>query len=262
MKPDYPSLASGRNRKGENCRRRGAEDLKTLGLYLRDGGPTGSSSGRRRTFGSDVGCLRPVSACRSRCTSATPKHFSAHRPVQQAVLRGTRCCIRTGRSTARLSRASGNPCRARPGFCPHPKTTFVALHVGHWAENLEAVGECSMSYFHDVNVDIGARIGGLGRQPRTSRRLLDGAPDRRNISRHQGPAPNSTTPSRSSARTCLTSCPLPPRNRSRYLDYAPPPGTISSTARPLAESTVWACPPTRAAEGVPECGARIEQAAG
>ena len=51
-------------------------------------------------------------------------------------------------------------------FARHPKTTFVALHVGHWAENLSAVGEM-LDRFPNVNVEIGARIGELGRQPRT-----------------------------------------------------------------------------------------------
>ncbi len=62
-------------------------------------------------------------------------------------------------------------------FAKHPKTTFVALHVGHWAENLAAVGEM-LDRFPNVHIEIGARIGELGRQPRTSGRFFDRYQDR------------------------------------------------------------------------------------
>ena len=62
-------------------------------------------------------------------------------------------------------------------FARHPKTTFVALHVGHWAENLAAVGEM-LDKFPNVHVEIGARIGELGRQPRTATRFFDRYQDR------------------------------------------------------------------------------------
>src|SRR6187200_2001650 len=62
-------------------------------------------------------------------------------------------------------------------FARHPKTTFVALHVGHWAENLAAVGQM-LDKYRNVNVEIGARIGELGRQPRQSRKFFDKYQDR------------------------------------------------------------------------------------
>ena len=62
-------------------------------------------------------------------------------------------------------------------FARHSKTTFVALHVGHWAENLAAVGEM-LDKFRNVNVEIGARIGELGRQPRAAARFFDRYQDR------------------------------------------------------------------------------------
>ena len=62
-------------------------------------------------------------------------------------------------------------------FARHPKTTFVALHVGHWAENLPAVGEM-LDKFPNVHIEIGARIGELGRQPRQSRKFFDKYQDR------------------------------------------------------------------------------------
>ena len=62
-------------------------------------------------------------------------------------------------------------------FARHSKTTFVALHVGHWSENLKAVGEM-LDKFPNVRVEIAARIGELGRQPRTSARFFDKYQDR------------------------------------------------------------------------------------
>lgn len=62
-------------------------------------------------------------------------------------------------------------------FARHPKTTFVGLHVGHYAENLAAVGEM-LDRFPNVHIEIGARIGELGRQPRTSVKFFDRYQDR------------------------------------------------------------------------------------
>jgi predicted TIM-barrel fold metal-dependent hydrolase len=59
----------------------------------------------------------------------------------------------------------------------HPKTQFVVLHVGNFAENLENVSE-NLDRFPNMAVDIAARIGELGRQPRTARRLFDKYQDR------------------------------------------------------------------------------------
>ncbi|MGH9448883.1 MAG: amidohydrolase family protein, partial [Terriglobia bacterium] len=62
-------------------------------------------------------------------------------------------------------------------FSRHPKTQFVALHVGNNAENLASVGEC-LDRFPNMHVDIAARIGELGRQPRAARRFFDKYQDR------------------------------------------------------------------------------------
>ena len=59
----------------------------------------------------------------------------------------------------------------------HPRTTFIGLHVGHWAENLSAVGE-ALAHFPNLHVEIGARIGELGRQPRAARRFFEAYQDR------------------------------------------------------------------------------------
>lgn len=62
-------------------------------------------------------------------------------------------------------------------FARHPKTTFLCLHVGHYAENLANVS-ASLDKFRNMHVEIGARIGELGRQPRAARRFFDKYQDR------------------------------------------------------------------------------------
>ena len=59
----------------------------------------------------------------------------------------------------------------------HPKTQFLVLHVGNFAEDLENVSE-NLDRFPNMSVDIAARIGELGRQPRTARRFFDRYQDR------------------------------------------------------------------------------------
>jgi predicted TIM-barrel fold metal-dependent hydrolase len=59
----------------------------------------------------------------------------------------------------------------------HPKTQFLVLHVGNFAENLENVSE-ALDRFPNMTVDIAARIGELGRQPRTARKFFDKYQDR------------------------------------------------------------------------------------
>lgn len=62
-------------------------------------------------------------------------------------------------------------------FARHLKTQFIALHVGNDAENLAYVSEC-MDRFPNMHVELGARIGELGRQPRAARKFFDKYQDR------------------------------------------------------------------------------------
>jgi len=59
----------------------------------------------------------------------------------------------------------------------HPKTQFIVLHVGNDAENLPYVAEC-MDRFPNMHVELGARIGELGRQPRMARKFFEKYQDR------------------------------------------------------------------------------------
>jgi predicted TIM-barrel fold metal-dependent hydrolase len=62
-------------------------------------------------------------------------------------------------------------------FSRHPSTQFVVLHVGNAAENLGFVAE-NLDRFPNIAVEIGARIGELGRQPRASRKFFEKYQDR------------------------------------------------------------------------------------
>lgn len=62
-------------------------------------------------------------------------------------------------------------------FARHPKTQFIALHVGNFAEDLENVSQ-NMDRFPNMSVDIAARIGELGRQPRAARAFFEKYQDR------------------------------------------------------------------------------------
>lgn len=59
----------------------------------------------------------------------------------------------------------------------HPKTQFIVLHVGNFAEDLENVSQ-NLDRFPNMTVELGARIGELGRQPRTARKFFDRYQDR------------------------------------------------------------------------------------
>lgn len=62
-------------------------------------------------------------------------------------------------------------------FARHPRTQFITLHVGNFAENLENVSE-NLDRFPNMTVDIAARIGELGRQPRSARTFFEKYQDR------------------------------------------------------------------------------------
>ena len=73
----------------------------------------------------------------------------------------------------------------------HPKTTFVCLHVGHDSENLAAVSQ-ALDRFPNMMVETAARIGELGRQPRTSRKFFDKYQDRILFGTDASPAATNT----------------------------------------------------------------------
>ena len=59
----------------------------------------------------------------------------------------------------------------------HPSTIFIGAHVGCYAEDLGWVGSL-MDRAPNWHVDISARLGELGRQPRAARALIEAHPNR------------------------------------------------------------------------------------
>jgi predicted TIM-barrel fold metal-dependent hydrolase len=59
----------------------------------------------------------------------------------------------------------------------HPHTTFIALHVANWPENLDAVSGW-LDKYPNMYVEFGARQAELGRQPRRSHRFFMDYQDR------------------------------------------------------------------------------------
>jgi predicted TIM-barrel fold metal-dependent hydrolase len=155
----------------------GVKILKTLGLYLRDGGPQGT--------------LVRVDDARFDPMWETCGRLGL--PVAIHVGDPEAFFLPIDRFNERYEELSAHPDWSFHGrdfpafkeildardrvFARHPRTTFVALHVGHWAENLNGVG-MMLDKFPNVHVEIGARIGELGRQPRTSARFFDKYQDR------------------------------------------------------------------------------------
>ena len=59
----------------------------------------------------------------------------------------------------------------------HPNTTFIGLHVANRPENLDEVSSWLDTY-PNLHVEIGARLGELGRQPRRARKFFEDYVDR------------------------------------------------------------------------------------
>ena len=56
-------------------------------------------------------------------------------------------------------------------FAKHPKTIFIAAHMGWMSHDLQKLGEM-LDRMPNLNVEIAAILGELGRQPRTARRFF------------------------------------------------------------------------------------------
>ncbi len=175
--PRYPALQA---QAIEQARRQGAKGLKilkTLGLYLRENITSGE------LVKIDDRRFDPMwDAC-----------GQLNMPVAIHVSDPVAFFIPTDRFNERYEELSNHPNWSFYGsdfpsnaellearnrvFARHPKTQFVALHVGNFAENLGNVAE-NLDRFPNMTVDIAARIGELGRQPRTARKFFDKYQDR------------------------------------------------------------------------------------
>jgi hypothetical protein len=123
----------------------------------------------------------------------------------------------------------------------HPKTQFILLHVGNDAENLPYVGEC-LDRFPNTSVELGARIGELGRQPRMSRKFFDRYQDR--ILFGTDAVPNGTdTPQQVFVDALYEIYYRFLETEDEYFDYAPSP----FLPRGAGESMELGCPRTSCA---------------
>ena len=173
----YPQFQASEIERAARAGARGLKVLKTLGLYLRDGGPTG------RLVKIDDPRFDPMwEAC-----AALNLPVAIHIADPVAFFRPT------DRFNERYEELHHHPDWSFHGrdfptfvellearnrlFARHPKTTWIALHVGHHAEDLAEVA-ASLDRFPNMHVELGARIGELGRQPKASRRFFDRYQDR------------------------------------------------------------------------------------
>jgi uncharacterized protein len=70
----------------------------------------------------------------------------------------------------------------------HPQTTFIALHVANWPENLDAVSAW-LDQYPNMFVEFGAREAELGRQPRRALKFFEDYQDRILFGTDSAPVP-------------------------------------------------------------------------
>ena len=175
--PNYPREQAEEIERARKLGARGLKVLKTLGLYLREQVTTGP------LVKIDDKRFDPMwEAC-----------AAARMPVAMHISDPEAFFLPIDRFNERFEELNAHPDWSFHGrdfpstrelfearnrvFQRHPKTTFVALHVGNKAEDLAWVAEC-LDRYPNMNLEIGARVGELGRQPRASRRFFDRHQDR------------------------------------------------------------------------------------
>jgi predicted TIM-barrel fold metal-dependent hydrolase len=177
QEPGYARLQGDLIGQAKQAGARGLKVLKTLGLYLRDGGENGT------LVAVDDRRFDPMwEAC-----GALGLPVAIHIADPEAFF------LPIDRFNERYEELANHPDWSFHGrdfpsfqslieacdrvFARHPKTQFIALHVGHAAENLALVAS-RLDRFPNMSVEIGARIGELGRQPRAARAFFDKYQDR------------------------------------------------------------------------------------
>jgi predicted TIM-barrel fold metal-dependent hydrolase len=175
--PNYPQFQAAEIEKAHRAGARGLKVLKTLGLYLRENVSEG------RLVKIDDPRFDPMwEAC-----------GALNMPVAIHVSDPEAFFLPTDGTNERFEELNNHPDWSFHGkdfpsnmellearnrmIAKHPKTQFVVLHVGNDAENLAYVSEC-MDRFPNMSVEMAARVGELGRQPRASRKFFDKYQDR------------------------------------------------------------------------------------
>lgn len=176
-RPNYPKLQADALARARDAGACGLKVLKTLGLYLRehiDGGPLVALDDMRFDPMWDAcGALQmPVFI-----HTADPIAF--FQPIDGKNERYEELARHPDWSFC----GAGYPSHAalilarERVIARHPKTTFVLMHVGSQAYDLDAV-DVLMTQHANVLADISARINELGRQPRRSHAFIKKFQDR------------------------------------------------------------------------------------
>jgi predicted TIM-barrel fold metal-dependent hydrolase len=176
-KTNYPQLQADAIEQAHRQGARGLKILKTLGLYLRENITSG----------------KLVKIDDSRFDPMWDACGQLNMPVAIHVADPAAFFLPADRFNERYEELNNHPDWSFHGrdfpqveellaarnrvFQRHPRTHFVVLHVGNYAENLANVAE-NLDRFPNMTVDIAARIGELGRQPRTARKFFDKYQDR------------------------------------------------------------------------------------
>jgi predicted TIM-barrel fold metal-dependent hydrolase len=175
--PCYPQIQADAIARAHQDGARGLKILKTLGLYLRENITTG------KLVRVDDPRLDPMWEACGQLGMPVAIHVADPEAFFQP----------TDRFNERYEELSHHPDWSFYGrdfpsvaeilearnrvLARHPKTSFVVLHVGNHAEDLADVAAC-LDRFPNMHVDLAARIGELGRQPRTARKFFDRYQDR------------------------------------------------------------------------------------
>jgi predicted TIM-barrel fold metal-dependent hydrolase len=174
--PNYPKLQADEIERAHRAGARGLKVLKTLGLYLRENVTTGPlikvDDRRFDPMWEVAGALKMPVAIHT----SDPEAFFL--PIDRFNERWEELHAHPDWSfygkdfpSSRELHEARNRVMAR-----HPKTQFVCLHMAV-AEDLGTVSEW-MDRYPNMWVEFGARIGELGRQPRTARRFFEKYQDR------------------------------------------------------------------------------------
>ena len=174
--PNYAQFQADQLETAKKAGARGVKVLKTLGLYLRENVTTGPL----------------VKVDDKRFDPMWETAGALDMPIAIHVSDPEAFFLPTDRFNERYEELSAHPDWSFHGkdypsnaelqearnrvMARHPRTKFVALHTSD-SENLPYVAEC-LDRYPNMNVDIAARIGELGRQPRMTRKFFDKYQDR------------------------------------------------------------------------------------
>src|SRR4030095_10471314 len=174
--PNYSKFQAEQLDMAKKAGARGLKVLKTLGLYLREDVTTGPL----------------VKVDDHRFDAMWEAAGALNMPVAIHVSDPDAFFLPTDRFNERYEELSAHPDWSFHGkdfpsnaelqearnrvMARHPRTKFVCLHTAN-SENLPYVSEC-LDRYPNMYVDIAARIGELGRQPRMTRRFFEKYQDR------------------------------------------------------------------------------------